>query len=292
MNGTILGMTRREIDRKFDAIVDFSGVERFLDTPVKRYSSGMKVRLAFAVAAHLEPEILIIDEVLAVGDAAFQQKCLGKMRDVSGSGRTVLFVSHNTGAVTSLCGRGILLDQGRIASDGSAKDVVADYLIRIKESPHRTSVPGDSGLPIQIDAVRCLDAEGGVAAQVAHGDPMTVEVDCTGQPGFDFNLGIRIVNMHGVIVYHLLSSDDNAKLRLQGPTTIRATIPQVGLNEGLHFITVVVADEFGKNLTRWENCGQFVVSSPHSGSLHCRGCVRVSAVWRQSCDPGNARPKA
>jgi lipopolysaccharide transport system ATP-binding protein len=112
MNGSILGMTRREVERKFDQIAAFSGVEEFLDTPVKRYSSGMRVRLAFAVAAHLEPEILVIDEVLAVGDAAFQQKCLGKMGSVAREGRTVIFVSHNTAAIENLCRRGIVLDHG------------------------------------------------------------------------------------------------------------------------------------------------------------------------------------
>ena len=109
LNGTILGMKKREIDKKFDEIVEFSGVEKFIDTPVKRYSSGMRVRLAFSVAAHLEPEILIIDEVLAVGDAEFQKRCLGKMQDVAGQGRTVLFVSHNMEAVLSLCSRGLSL---------------------------------------------------------------------------------------------------------------------------------------------------------------------------------------
>ena len=128
LNGAILGMTRKEITRKFDEIVDFSGVERYIDTPVKRYSSGMYVRLAFAVAAHLESEILIVDEVLAVGDAEFQKKCLGKMGDVSkGEGRTVLFVSHNLTAVKELCNSGILLDQGRLVYSGEIEETVIEY---------------------------------------------------------------------------------------------------------------------------------------------------------------------
>jgi len=131
LNGAILGMTRREINAKFDEIVAFADVERFLDTPVKRYSSGMYVRLAFAVAAHLEPEILIIDEVLAVGDAAFQKKCLGKMREVSENGRTILFVSHNMQAVQTLCSRCICLAGGVLISDGSVQPVVETYLSRI-----------------------------------------------------------------------------------------------------------------------------------------------------------------
>ena len=131
LNGAILGMHRSEIVSRFDEIVSFSGVERFIDTPVKRYSSGMFLRLAFAVAAHLEPDVLIVDEVLAVGDAAFQRKCLGRMGDVARSGRTVLFVSHNMGAIRSLCQRAILLEEGRVTFDGDAGDAVGAYLARV-----------------------------------------------------------------------------------------------------------------------------------------------------------------
>lgn len=127
LNGTVLGMSRNEVRSKFDEIIEFSGIEKFLDTPVKRYSSGMKVRLAFAVAAHLEPEILIIDEVLAVGDFEFQKKCLGKMESVTGEGRTVLFVSHNMGAVKQLCSRGILLEHGRVIAEDKINRIVDLY---------------------------------------------------------------------------------------------------------------------------------------------------------------------
>jgi lipopolysaccharide transport system ATP-binding protein len=140
LNGAVLGMTRREIDRKFDEIVDFSGVEKFLDTPVKHYSSGMYVRLAFAVAAHLQPEILLVDEVLAVGDAEFQKKCLGKMDDVARSGRTVLFVSHNMGAIESLCRTSICLAAGAIAYQGETKDAVKYYM----SSTNANSLPSIS----------------------------------------------------------------------------------------------------------------------------------------------------
>lgn len=128
LNGAVLGMKRTEIERKFDEIAAFSGVEKFLDTPVKRYSSGMSVRLAFSVAAHLQPEILLVDEVLAVGDAAFQKKCLGKMGDVAAEGRTVLFVSHNMVAVQNLCSRAIWLQEGRLLADSTASDIVMQYL--------------------------------------------------------------------------------------------------------------------------------------------------------------------
>ncbi len=133
-NGAILGMKKREIDDKFDEIVKFSGVEKFLDTPVKRYSSGMQVRLAFSVAAHLEPEILLVDEVLAVGDAAFQKKCLGKMSEVAEGGRTVLFVSHNMTAIRTLCSRAIMLKQGMIAADETATEVVSKYIGEMQKS--------------------------------------------------------------------------------------------------------------------------------------------------------------
>ncbi len=133
MNGAILGMTRAEIDRKFEEIVAFAGVQKFIDTQVKRYSSGMRVRLGFAVAAHLEPEILLIDEVLAVGDIAFQKKCLGKMKDVATTGRTVLFVSHNMGTIGALCPRSIHLDQGRLVYDGPSTDTIAHYLASMQE---------------------------------------------------------------------------------------------------------------------------------------------------------------
>ena len=131
LNGAILGMTRGEIRRKFDEIVAFAEVEKFLDTPVKRYSSGMHVRLAFAVAAHLEPEILIVDEVLAVGDMAFQRKCMGRMKEVGRGGTTVLFVSHNMPAVETLCDRGILMEHGEVALDGGVPEVIAEYLRKV-----------------------------------------------------------------------------------------------------------------------------------------------------------------
>src|SRR5205807_3140974 len=135
LNGSILGMKRREIQRKLTEIVDFSGIEKFIDTPVKRYSSGMYVRLAFSVAAHLEPEILLVDEVLAVGDAEFQQKCLGKMQDVTRAGRTVIFVSHNLSAVRSLCPRALVLERGRLVFDGETASAIERYLGRAERAP-------------------------------------------------------------------------------------------------------------------------------------------------------------
>jgi lipopolysaccharide transport system ATP-binding protein len=154
LNGTILGMTRREVRTKFDEIVDFSGIEKFIDTPVKHYSSGMYVRLAFAVAAHLEPEILIIDEVLAVGDAEFQKKCLGKMKDVAGQGRTILFVSHNMSAISSLCDKALLLNQGSIISKGICDEVINHYY-----SLNKYTKILDQGNTLKNEVVRLLSVK-------------------------------------------------------------------------------------------------------------------------------------
>jgi lipopolysaccharide transport system ATP-binding protein len=157
LNGAILGMTRSEIRRKFDEIVEFAEVERFLDTPVKRYSSGMYVRLAFAVAAHLEPEILIVDEVLAVGDAQFQKRCLGKMRDVAHSGRTVLFVSHNMTAVSSLCSSAIWLSNGSVIGRGKAKDLVQQYLSSVTAAgPEARFSRRNAGQDVRVERVDLL----------------------------------------------------------------------------------------------------------------------------------------
>lgn len=162
LNGAILGMSRTEVKAKFDEIVDFAGIEQFIDTPVKRYSSGMYVRLAFAVAAHLEPEILVVDEVLAVGDAEFQKKCLGKMKDVSGQGRTVLFVSHNMAAVRNLCGSAILLEKGQMKYSGRTEDVVEEYLKRnivVVEEAEKSFEP-DTNKNFQVLNVHLTDGEG------------------------------------------------------------------------------------------------------------------------------------
>jgi lipopolysaccharide transport system ATP-binding protein len=165
LSGAILGMRRREIARKFDEIVDFAEIERFIDTPVKRYSSGMYLRLAFAVAAHLEPEILLVDEVLAVGDAAFQKKCLGKMSDVARQDRTVLFVSHNLVAVETLCGRALWLEAGRIFRDGQTSLVISEYLHSASSSvteriwPASAQAPGVDGLRFHRVCVRPVNGD-------------------------------------------------------------------------------------------------------------------------------------
>ncbi len=181
LNATILGMTKKEVDQKFDEILNFSGVEKFIDTPVKRYSSGMKVRLAFSVAAHLEPEILIIDEVLAVGDADFQRKCLDKMDKIGQHGRTVLFVSHNMPAVTSLCERVILLDDGGIVQDGPSHQVVSSYLnagrdtTAVREWLDPTKAP--CGEVARLRAVRVKKGDGTITDVIDIRESVSVEME-------------------------------------------------------------------------------------------------------------------
>ncbi len=178
LNGAILGMRRAEVERKFDEIVAFSEIGRFLDTPVKRYSSGMYVRLAFAVAAHLEPDILVVDEVLAVGDAEFQKKCIGRMRNVVGEGRTVLFVSHNMAAVKSLCTRAILLEEGRVAADGVVDEIVDQYLGSMRPNIRSEWIPDDvprTGTgEARIRQIEFTDTDGGALTQVFLGQTFRV----------------------------------------------------------------------------------------------------------------------
>jgi lipopolysaccharide transport system ATP-binding protein len=182
LNGAILGMTRAETRRKFDAIIDFSGVESFLETPVKRFSSGMQVRLAFSVAAHLDPEILIVDEVLAVGDIEFQRKCLGKMGDFARDGRTVLFVSHNMGIVQSLCRRAVFLEKGRVVADGPVREVVGHYLQTLEEAVkvdlhERTDRDPRSNRYVSLERIVVAGEAG---ESLATGRPARFEIDLDG----------------------------------------------------------------------------------------------------------------
>jgi lipopolysaccharide transport system ATP-binding protein len=179
LNGAVLGMRRSEIERQFDAIVDFAGVEKFLDTPVKHYSSGMYVRLAFAVAAHLNPEILIVDEVLAVGDAEFQKKCLGKMKDVAAGGRTILFVSHNMRTVASLCTRTVFMRDGGVVADGKPEDVIPlmTAVDGVGAAPARVEFPPDPAKDAQVLSVTVRNARGEPSLRHDLMEPITFEIE-------------------------------------------------------------------------------------------------------------------
>ncbi len=248
LNGVIMGMRRDEIERKFNEIVKFAEVSRFLDTPVKRYSSGMYVRLAFAVAAHLEPEILIVDEVLAVGDASFQRKCLDKMKDVSQHGRTVLFVSHNMSAVTRLCDRTILLDEGRVLDDGPSHRVVSTYLrsglgtTAVREWPDRKKSPGNQ--IARLLSVRVLNEANKPSDAIDIRRPVGIEMefevlspDRVLMPNFHF------FNEEGINVF--IAADHDAEWRRRprpvGRYVTTAWIPGNFLAEGTIIVGVALS---------------------------------------------------
>ena len=248
LNGAILGMTRGEIARKFDEIVAFAEVERFLDTPVKRYSSGMYVRLAFAVAASLEPEVLIVDEVLAVGDMAFQRKCMGRMRAVGRSGCTVLFVSHNMPAVESLCSRAVLLDAGRLVQDGGVRELVAEYHRRVMSAHASTGASvADFDAPGRalkvFRAATLLDDRGEPTTHVPLGGPfrMRLTLDAprpiafpTVTLGIDDTLGHRILSLCTPLTNPAIE-------RLSGPTEVECRVETFPLAPGDYWVKLGLA---------------------------------------------------
>ena len=243
VNGAILGMRKKEIDDKFDEIVDFAGVEKFLDTPVKRYSSGMYVRLAFAVAAHLEPECLLVDEVLAVGDLSFQKKCLGKMQEVSrDEGRTVLFVSHNMAAVKDLCQRVLYIKDGQLAMDGTAADSISTYinesLVHYREGSLDQFRLYSYFPQAKFSSVNVLgtnrDGEGVPA--ISSGDDVTIELDVeVFEAVDDVKVTLEIGRATGERMAVVFSGDKEASFKLKPPMTkISCTLPKVPFTSGLY----------------------------------------------------------
>ncbi len=255
LNGAILGMKKREIDRKFDDIVAFAEIARFIDTPVKRYSSGMYVRLAFAVAAHLEPEILLVDEVLAVGDFAFQKKCLGKMQDVAGYGKTVVFVSHNMGAIRTLCNRCVLLENGGVAADGPVVPVV-DYYIEQQR-------------PTVLHKSNRIDADSGEGFVLHHrenygdmtifcGDPITFEFDIEAPRPFSeaeagIEIGVSATTSERVVSMSSLVQCVPTTQGLSRFWRVRCDLGRLPLNAGTYFVDV----EFG-NAERGGRPAEFI----------------------------------
>ena len=251
LNGAILGMSRREIKKKFDEIVAFAQIEQFLDTPVKRYSSGMYVRLAFAVAAHMEPEILIVDEVLAVGDAGFQRRCLGKIGEVASGGRTVLFVSHNMLAVTSLCNRVLLIDKGRIAASGEPSMVVGVYLKGVTSSPSAVraqiwedpmTAPGNERIRLQRIRVDADTNDPGQEFNLS--TPVRIAIDYwNAVPDTRLFLNLVLYSIDGTEILEDWSADDlTGKSIPQGFFRTVCRIPGRLLNEGTYRIRIVFFD--------------------------------------------------
>ncbi len=289
LNGAILGMTKAEIRRQFDAIVDFAGVEQFLDTPVKRYSSGMYVRLAFAVAAHLETEILIVDEVLAVGDAEFQRKCMGKMKDVSSAGRTVVFVSHNMNAILSLCTKALLLIGGRLESAGSVDDVVAKYLSAIVSTPTfdlATHAGRDKGCKAIIKQLTILDAKDNPCFAVRPQEQLSIILDVASpSPIHQPRLSLGINNSRGERLFAVATFLSPTELGpTRGPASAKVTFSLPALVPGQYTLDVGLSDGPSTFLDAVYTAGAFDVvddnylgsSTPHFSEM---GPVMVRSAW-------------
>jgi lipopolysaccharide transport system ATP-binding protein len=271
LNGAILGMRRAEVARKFDEMVDFAGVDTFIDTPVKHYSSGMYVRLAFAVAAHMEPEILVVDEVLAVGDAQFQKKCLGKMDDVSRQGRTILFVSHNLDAVQRLCSRGLLLERGQVAADGPITDVVTRY---------RTSDTAGEGLGrfnpaarrgtgwAHITDIRLVTPEGGRTGARAADHDLTFEIDLASAPGSAARLRglvleLTLVSEEGHPLFTVMNvDDDGVELPDTDACTVHVRIAAPTFVPGRYRVRAFLGVPFLQHVDEIDDAFEFEVTDP------------------------------
>jgi lipopolysaccharide transport system ATP-binding protein len=265
LNGAIMGMTRAEVARKFDEIIDFSGVEKFIDTPVKRYSSGMYVRLAFAVAAHLEPEILIVDEVLAVGDAEFQKKCLGKMGDVAHEGRTVLFVSHNMPAVKALCNRAICISSGEISFSGDVNTVITNYLsdrnslLAEKVWENRQRAPGD--IFSRLHRVCITDKNKNISIDINSGESFSVEIEYWNLiDQVKLSTTLLIFNQSNEILFSSISNHEpnwHGKPRPKGLYTSICQIPADLLIPGMYTIGVIICANNYKDSYRVDDIIKF-----------------------------------
>ncbi|HEY6805821.1 MAG TPA: ABC transporter ATP-binding protein [Pyrinomonadaceae bacterium] len=246
LNGSILGMSHKEIESKFDEIVAFAEVDKFIDTPVKRYSSGMYVRLAFAVAAHLEPEILVVDEVLAVGDYNFQQKCLNKMQDVSKRGRTVLFVSHNMGAISRLCERCILLDQGRLVSAGSTASIVQTYMTSGLMERAEYTQDSSTEKAVNLTRIALVDQRGEVSGDISYDGEAKFVLDYeVNQTVTGVSVGIALFTVDGTCAFVTGDFDSHPELlgqRQPGRYQTVVQIPPRWLNTGRYTVTVYIAN--------------------------------------------------
>jgi lipopolysaccharide transport system ATP-binding protein len=290
LNGAILGMKKAEIDRRFDEIVAFAEVDRFLETPVKRYSNGMYMRLAFAVAAHMEPEILLVDEVLAVGDAAFQRKCLGKMQGIARESRSILFVSHNMSAVQSLCHRVIWLDHGRILAEGKPRDIVAQYLKKTlaplteRSWDQPSQAPG--GETVRLRRVSIRPAAGSPDDRITLETPFLIEVEYWNlRDGARFHLTLNVMNGEGVLVFRTSGApqaDALAEPLAAGLYREACHVPANLLNAGVHRIELIVARDHTNAEFRQEDVVVFEVvesDTPRPWQGKWQGAVRPKLHW-------------
>jgi lipopolysaccharide transport system ATP-binding protein len=304
LSGAILGMHRREIERKFDEIVDFSGVAKFIDTPIKRYSSGMNVRLGFSVAAHLEPEILLIDEVLAVGDAQFQKKCLGKMGEVAEGGRTVLFVSHNMVAVQSLCSRAIWLDEGRLRTDGPAGEVVSGYLRAARTATTTTqqfwqdkaSAPGNDR--VRLHGIRVRPENGVTSELISMNTPFVIEVQYWNLvPDAHLHVTLHLQNEQGVKVLSTFPVNESNWHGHPFPAGLFQSVCHVPgdlLNSGAYSIMILIVQDQSRVIFRYEDAMFFdIVDTAERAGWFGRepGVVQPRLTWEtrlveaHGCEP-------
>ena len=292
LNGAILGMRRAEIDRKFDEIVAFAETEKFLDTPVKRYSSGMYVRLAFAVAAHLEPEILLVDEVLAVGDAQFQQKCLGKMGDVAKEGRTVLFVSHNLIALRSLCPRAVWLENGQLRQEGPSAAVVADYL-KLQATKVQNQIWEDPAIAPGNEIVRLhrvwVESENGMSdAEIPREAPLRIGVEYWHlDPTAQLHITLHVYVEQQIVAFATASVQDpgwKEVARRQGLLRSVCRIPAEFLKAGQHRIKLLVVRDRSRAIFTLEDALSFEVveTATRTGAWFGKepGILKPSLPWQ------------
>ena len=268
LNGAILGMSKAEIRRQFDAIVDFAGVEKFLDTPVKRYSSGMYVRLAFAVAAHLRSDILIVDEVLAVGDAEFQQKCLGKIKDVSGAGRTVIFVSHNMASVQMLCNRAVVLTSGTVSTQGPVETAISDYMDRGQNASVGERKDRTGNGAARCTSIQLLDESGAVCRSVASGDPLKIRLTLHANRQIPRAFpGINITSALGTRVATFYEGFLNSATSLRpGDNVVELTVKRLDLMPASYRVDVTIGDE-AEALDQVENAAELTVTAPRQWTI-------------------------
>lgn len=294
LNGAVLGMRRREIATKFDEIVEFSGVSKFIDTAVKHYSSGMYLRLAFSVAAHLEPEILVVDEVLAVGDAEFQRKCLGKMSDVAAAGRTVLFVSHNMSAILRLTEESIVLERGKLVHRAPTRQAVDYYMASgLSQSGERVwlpeEVPADA-TPFRPISIRVRDPQGRVAETVQSRQPVEIEVEYELEKDIQgLRVGLYLQTSRGEVAFTSFDTDapeqyDRYGTRLAGRYVSRARIPADYLNEGQYVLGLNASSFRVRRYFHEERALAFMVDAMGAPGMQWpeprQGLVRPALDWR------------
>ncbi len=285
LNGSIMGMRRAEINSKLDEIIAFSGIEHHMDTPIKRYSIGMKIRLGFAVAAHLDPDILIVDEVLAVGDAEFQRKCLGSMRDVADSGRTVIFVSHSMPSVQSLCTRAIWLHKGRMRMDGTTETVIRDYLADSGgQTNERTWAPEEAPGTVEVRLVGIRAISGSADGAFRIGNALAIEMDLDNKAITDEDLNIQlIVRTESDFVAFISDMTESIGTGLWhlGANRVRCTIPPDLLNDGAYRISLKFTRKGNRHFFVQEALGFDVLEGPRTGGWFQKweGAVRPKLEW-------------